>query len=727
MASDHAPREMPPPAAEQEKLQPTFGFIPSHHLFAAVAVLLLALFKWPLRWLLSGAPLLTYSILTGASNGCRILPFVNLWTLILFINLTYSVAATSWLLYWGYAGACYPAIFLSCLFQFDNVARFVRKRLRTLLRELQFANDKIAFFDLPALEIDVDVEGLMCIRGLTISLSSLTIVAHGVEVGIKFSDDMELALATDKVTIRLFRRIDIEDVYGNVKGGEFEMTFGKLAKKTHTAEGEPVMVTDTPLLAAAAANGDTSGVGKVTMTEKMTGGATTKDSTVKNGLQSVKQLSPDDEEANKKYHSILEYIDETSVITVSRKEAEEAIRDRGDMDNLENDKDLRAAICSQLHDKPSIPHPAKRSIKVSTIQHLSPPNVRAFLHRLPMLLRALLVPISYFHPVYISSITAGGSGRWIQYMLSEMVFNAESDKGIRNLKQRISAWLADANFVFEAVNITGLASVPFNTQYDIVSHLTFDDIMAYRTLPKEVDLQQIVRVGGADARISLPSFLLPHHEHLLPPRPTKEDTDEMKRNVEEADGQPKTLQMQAELEQTLKDETNINISTHVRLPACFDQSLLDFVAALIKATKIIEIEKDPESPVDKGVEVTAEKVVEKHTFKNLTKSLTQDFKDSVRKGHHRKDSESDIESIDEREGQRHTIKQFTKTLTQDMKDGMRRVALDAAVNDKWIAKLVGAITKKLETMQGDIGYSGDMPVPLAVYRQNAESATKLMA
>jgi hypothetical protein len=57
---------------------------------------------------------------------------------------------------------------------------------------------------------------------------------------------------------------------------------------------------------------------------------------------------------------------------------------------------------------------------------------------------------------------------------------------------------------------------------------------------------------------------------------------------------------------------------------------------------------------------------------------------------------------------------------------MRRVAVDAAANDKWIAKLVGKVTKKLETMQGDIGYSGDLPVALDVYREKAESASKLM-
>jgi hypothetical protein len=42
--------------------------------------------------------------------------------------------------------------------------------------------------------------------------------------------------------------------------------------------------------------------------------------------------------------------------------------------------------------------------------------------------------------------------------------------------------------------------------------------------------------------------------------------------------------------------------------------------------------------------------------------------------------------------------------------------VDGVVNDRWIAKLVGKITKKLEAARGDVGYSGDIPVPLEVYR-----------
>lgn len=144
---------------------------------------------------------------------------------------------------------------------------------------------------------------------------------------------------------------------------------------------------------------------------------------------------------------------------------------------------------------------------------------------------------------------------------------------------------------------------------------------------------------------------------------------------------PKQIQAQHEMEQTLKDEANINISTHVRLPACFDQSLLDFITALVKATKIIEIEKEEKEDgvLDDEVEKTSR------------------FKD------------------------------FTRNLKSDMKEGIRRVAIDAALNDRWIAKLVGKVTRKLETAQGDIGYSGDLPVPLAIYRDKAETASKLMA
>ena len=591
MEEDDAQSERSVRGAVSQKMAPGRGKLPL--LFPTVAILLVAAFTWPVRWILSGAAVLTYCMILGDHQGNRVFHFMPLWTQLALLNLTYAVCATSWLFYWGFVLSCYPAIFLSCLFQFDTVARFVRRRLGQILKQLHFINDKIAFFDIPALEIDTEVDGLLVIRGITISLSRLTITAHGVEVGIKLSEDMEFAVQVDEVRVLFFRRIEIGDVYANLKGGEFEMTFGNLAKR---ATGDSLMVSDTPLLQAAALQGNTTRPDLARVASKFTNGAEPQHVSVKAGLGSLTQISPD--ESGRKYRDALAYIYKTSAIQESIRAVQEAANDGPADSNFdqENEKSMRAAICSQLHDKPSVPHPPLRSIKVTTLKNLSPPYVRRFLHRLPFLLRLLLNPMSYFHPVNFESITVGGSGKWLQHTLHENVFKhyGESDSGIRKLERRVSTWLSDANFVLQLVGISGLAQVPISTTYDIVSQLKVDDVLAYRTQPKEVDLKQVVRLGGADATFNVPSFLLPHHEHLLPPLPTAEDEWNQEQEVKNADGIPQEFQAKVALKQTRNDETTVKFSVHGRLPAVFDQELLDFVAALVKAVKIIELEKEPD-------------------------------------------------------------------------------------------------------------------------------------
>jgi len=308
-----------------------------------------------------------------------------------------------------------------------------------------------------------------------------------------------------------------------------------------------------------------------------------------------------------------------------------------------------------------------------------------------MLLRLLLNPLSYFHPVSITSITAAGSGKWIKHMLDQHVFQhyGEDSAEVRRLEERISSWLSDANFAAELAEITGVAQVPFLSAFDISCYLGIGDFMAYRTLPKDVDLKQVVRLGGADATFTIPSFLLPHHEHLLPPVPTREDRRELEKEVDEADGIPKTVQKEQDLIQLKKDEANVKISAHARLPATFDQELLNFIAALVKATKVVEMEKDMERDSD---EETDEEI---SRFKQFRQNLKQDMKDSM----------------------------------QDMKDSMKKAAVSGIVNDRFIAKMVGKVTKKLETIQGDVGYSGNIPVALEVYRlpEGHKELSKLLA
>lgn len=660
-----APKRKPVP----KRIDPvahTHNLFATPVLFAGAVTLLIALYDWPRRWLLSGAPILTYTLLLGASKSCRVLPIIPIWTLLATLHLAYAVAATSWLLYWVFLVNCYPLIFLTCLFQFNAVSRFVRKRLRSLLRQLHFVNEKIAFFDLPALEIDTTVDGLMVVRGLTISLSSLTVIAHGIEVGIKLSDDMELAIQVEHVRIPFFRRIEIGDVYANIKGGEYEMTFGNLEESTKDGDGDPIMGTDTPLLRAATANGDAD---TIKMISKMTEGSSTpRDSSTKAGINSVTALSPDNDEANQYYQKTLDLIEKTNSISQARKRLARAAAAQDTENTLDssNHKDLRAAICSELHSKPSISHPPQRSIKVTTLQNLSPPWVRTLLHRLPMLLRLLLNPLAYLHPIHISSITAAGSGRWISYMLGEHIFQdyGQDTAEIRRLEQKITSWLSEANFVLQLADILGLAQSPFLPVFDISCQLRIDDVMAYRSLPGSVELKQVTRLGGMNATFAIPAFLLPHHEHLLPAVPTRQDKEQMKKEVEVADGLPKTIQAQQSLEQAVKDETNVKMSVHASLPACFDQELLNFIAALVKATKVVEMEKEP-SAMDREVS---------------------------------------------------GIKDFSKNLSKGMKDGMKKAVVGGIVNDQWIAKMVAKVTKKLETAQGDLGYSGNIPVLLGPYR-----------
>jgi hypothetical protein len=332
------------PVAEPPTLKPHTGFTNTlHYAFLASIAALTLIFSWPLRWIISGAPQLIYALLLGESKGNRILPFVPLWTVFATVNLVYAVCSTSWLLYWVFWASCWPTVIVACLFQFDAPAGLARRTLRkTFLRDLHFIKDQIAFFDLPALEIDTEVKGLFVIRGVTLSLSTLTLVAHGVEAGIKLSDDIELAIQTDKVVVPLFRKIHVDDIYANVKGGDWEVTFGSIPYgKPDPSEfdDDEVIVADTAILKAAAAR-------PTDMVRQMTAANEPKDAKdTKSAFSSVKQLSPDEEQANIKYQKYLRNINDTSAVQIAKKALIEL--SQKDVNTLEPDNvdDLRAAIC----------------------------------------------------------------------------------------------------------------------------------------------------------------------------------------------------------------------------------------------------------------------------------------------------------------------------------------------------------------------------------------------
>lgn len=702
------------------------------HVFFAVTLMACVAYRWPLRWTISGAPTLFYSLLLGESHGYRILPFIPLWTVFSTLNLAYAVCSTSWLLYWVFAAACYPTIILACLFQFDYAAHIGRRSSRKFLKGLHFINDKVALFNLPALEIDTDVNGLFVIRGATLSLSTLTVVAHGIEVGVKLSEDMELAIQVESVKVKLFRKIEVEDVYANIKGGDWEMTFGSLGPIEHDDDDDDFIAKDTQILRAATGALDGSSKSLPTARSELTGGGgTPKDlSDTEEVLKSVTAISPDEEKASKTYAEIIDHIKETNTVNIARAELEEsATQDEINLD-FDNLNHVRAAICTHIHEQPSIPHPPSQSVRLSTLKKTNYPNFKIFLHRLPLLLRLLLNPLAYFHPISIKSVTAAGSGKWFKYLMKEYFFRhyTTQDQEIRRLERRISAWLADANFAVEMVDLTATAQVPVNTSFDIECNFKMKDVMAYRTLPGAEDLTQVVRIGGADATISIPSYMLPHHEHLLPPVPTEFDEMKLEQEVTELEDTPQGVQAQTALEQLRKDEANMNISAHAHLPLRVHQDLLNFTAALVKATKVIESDKDFEqikaarelnrasmsSPVpSEAASVASETSSVLSDNSTITNSTVSD------PANNQKSFKAFLRKVDT----------GFKEAGVTMKDGMRKAGLNTAsamANDRWIAKLVGKVVQKLERAQGDVGYSGNIPVSLEDWRARAEPHTKLL-
>ncbi|KAF2034630.1 hypothetical protein EK21DRAFT_56159 [Setomelanomma holmii] len=710
--------------------------------FLVCTILSATSLSWPLRWMISGAPILVYAVLLGESYGHRILPFVPVWTIFATVNLVYAVSATSWLLYWVFAFLCWPVILITSLYQFDAPGGIARRLLRkTFLRDLHFINDQIAFFDLPALEIDTEVKGLFVVRGVTLSLSTMTLVAHGVEAGIKLSDDIELAIQTDKVVVPLFREIHIDDIYANVKGGDWEVTFGNVAygEPEPTRENDTFVASDTAILRAASVALDGTYPRRISMVREMTADQQPTDAEdTDSAFATVKKVSPGEKDANKKYKELVKNIHDTSVITNAKRALQEASLDEEsgsklDMDNMD---DLRAAICAYIHDSPSIPHPPKTSIRVSTLRKTDYPNVKAFLHRLPFLYRLMLSPLCYFHPVKFKSVTAAGSGKWFVSLMRQYLFKhyAGQDSEIRRLEARISAWCADANFAVELGPIASEASFPVNMNYNIQCHFKMSDVMAYRALPEAVELQQVVRLGGADAVLTIPTFLFPHHEHIFPKQATEFDIMEMEAAIKEIEGTPKAVQARQELERVKNDEASMHVSAHAHLPAQLHQDLLNFVAAIVKATKVIESDKSfEEARVLRELKRVSTAASDSDADSVATIDTTNTTGTADTTGTSGTTGTTDTNrTVNSSKG----FKDFLKKVDTGFKDasaktmvGMRKAGVStvsAMANDRWIASLVGKITRKLEKAQGEVGYSGDVPIPLGKYRVRHESQTKIL-
>lgn len=369
-------------------------------------------------------------------------------------------------------------------------------------------------------------------------------------------------------------------------------------------------------------------------------------------------------------------------------------------------------------------------------------------HRLPLLYRLLFGPLSYFHPIKASSISVSGSGKWVTSLLQANIFkhHSESSSELRRLMKRVSTWLAGAHFCLQLDDIDALGQVALSTDFDIVTYMHIADVMAFRTTVnvedentaeaavlnstprkqnrrRETDkprpITQIVRLGGADVTGTIPSFLLPHHEHILPPRPTANDIENQSQEIDDPDGNPKAVQAEKELERLQRDETNITVSVHGSLPACFDQSLLNFTAALVKATKIIEIERNAELATeadDRAADVLSRSTTNTSMTPDdaLSISSTEDGTHGSKLRGLTRQLKANLHASSNLT--KDALKDFAKDVQTSTRENIKKAVVGSVVNDRWIAKMVGKVAAKLESAQGELGYTGAIPVGLEFYR-----------
>lgn len=203
-----------------------------------------------------------------------------------------------------------------------------------------------------------------------------------------------------------------------------------------------------------------------------------------------------DSEAEQQYNDVRKDIFDSSPVNTSRKEVEKS---QISSDNRElNNAEMRAAMCGKLVGSPAVPHTPPNSVRVTTLQNLLPRWLARFLARMPFLLRLLLLPLSYLHPIVISSITVAGPGYWLAEMLQDRILDyyiQDTDEG-KELSERIKTYVQEAMFTFDTYDLSALGQVPVRTMHDIRAELRGATGTVFRAAPDTVG--SLMEFAGSD-------------------------------------------------------------------------------------------------------------------------------------------------------------------------------------------------------------------------------------
>ena len=368
--------------------------------------------------------------------------------------------------------------------------------------------------------------------------------------------------------------------------------------------------------------------------------------------------------------------------------------------------ELRALLCAELRRTGLSPSRSSSQITASKLAAMfSQPDIFKYA---PSAMRMLLWLASHTHPIECPSISVAGSGHWLNELLSQALFRRHTtyDERIRNLEREISMWLSVGDYCVDLANITASAQVPMRSGYDIKAEVSSTNTAISRIDTEVESSTQMASLSGADGRFIIPTCLLPNHSHLVPPEPSPEQVAEAKRIAAEAIKQKQTSELPnhkarsttrrpSEEKDTIEiekqpvdcDILNVTMSIRMTLPAHFHESLLSFAATLSKAAQMHGIEEqiiDPPTPppFDKTSDPTInwrEKIAKRSDF--IGSAIKHPLL-SARGAFHREMRKSTV----------------------------------MTVNGAWFAKWTNKILEQLEWLNGDVGYTFDVPVSLKPYR-----------
>lgn len=386
------------------------------------------------------------------------------------------------------------------------------------------------------------------------------------------------------------------------------------------------------------------------------------------------------------------------------------------------DVDTRAAICADLRNTRPAMSPPNNCMTLSGLIALFEPITR-LLDKMSIILRLFLWLASQSHPITCPSICFSAAGHYLGDTLTDKLFrkHASKDDRIDRLKQDVSRWLSDADLYVDFADIRGRASVPLVTTDFIRTDLRSADIVVTRLdssrgaqerypsySQKDPDTTgRVARLSGGDTAFSIPVCLLPSHGYLAPPPPESLET---------------------------KDEVPVAFSVRATLPALFSETFLNFAATFSKTFQLVDIEEDEkqDSQAEAGDVVGEPKEAKEEEDKEATPNLspTKSSSDpssspspSPAKSHHPSfhhfrtklsSSSPKLASALHLDGSHHNQHHhhhqiLSHPLLHHPKQVLQRSVKKSVVekiDGAWCAKWSGKVLRRLEGVEGDLGYSG---------------------